>query len=67
MVWWLKLWCASIKSWVQSLMDVCIIISPTNVVNKHVHPNENIKTFLLTKLKFVFKKLYKKINFFHDM
>ncbi len=64
-IWWLKPWCASIRSLVQSLMDVCINKSRTNVVNKHAHPNESIKTYLLTKSEFFLIYNFKKK--IHDM
>jgi hypothetical protein len=57
------------RSWVESLMDVCINIFCTNAIYKHVHHDEyanmyimanGVKTFFLTKLgeKQKKKKLY---------
>jgi hypothetical protein len=60
MVWWFKPWCVLKRSWVQSLMDVCTNVFHTNIVYKHVHHGEWLKTFLLTKLneEKTQKKLY---------
>jgi len=43
MVWWLKPWCAFMMAWVQTLMDVCINVSCTNVIYKHLHDVVNDK------------------------
>jgi hypothetical protein len=39
-VWWLKLKCVSMRSWVQSLMDACFNVSCTNLIYKHIHHGE---------------------------
>ncbi len=37
MVWWLKPWCTSMRSYVQTLVDVCNNISCIDVIYKHSH------------------------------
>jgi len=55
MVWWLRPWCIPMRSWVQSLMDVCINVSRINVVYKHVHHGEwHQKLFVDQKKNFIF-------------
>ncbi len=49
MVWWLRPYCASMRSWVQSLMDMCINIPCTYLVYKHVHHGESHEKNLLSK------------------
>jgi len=63
MVLWLKPWCVFMMASIQTLMDVCINVSCTNEVYKHLHHVVNgIKKKLLTKPE-KFRK-WKKI---HDM
>jgi hypothetical protein len=65
MGWWLGLWCASIRSWVQSLMDVHINVFYTNVVYKHVHHGEWRQNLFVDKI--VKQNKTKPLIFFHDM
>ncbi len=50
MVWWLRHGCASMRFWVQSLMDVYINLSCTNVVYKHVHHGKWCKKNFVEKI-----------------
>ncbi len=48
-IWWLKPWCASMRSKVQTLMNVCINVSCINVMYKHVHHGKWRQNLFLTK------------------
>jgi hypothetical protein len=50
MVWWLRPGCASMRLWVQSLMDVYINLSCTNVVYKHVHNGKWCQNLFVEKI-----------------
>jgi hypothetical protein len=50
MVWWLKHWCVSMRSWVQFLMDVCINVSCTNVIYKYVHQGDWCENLFVDKI-----------------
>ncbi len=50
MFWWLNHWCASIRSWVQFLMDVCINVSCTNVIYKYVHQGDWCENLFIDKI-----------------
>jgi uncharacterized protein YrrD len=51
MVWWLTPWCVSMRSWVKSIMDVCIDISCTNVIYKYVHKGEWYEKLFVDKIR----------------
>jgi hypothetical protein len=62
MVWWLRLWCVFIKSWVQSSMDVWLNVSCTIVIYKHVYHGE-----MASKKIHRQNQEEKKIKTFHNM
>ncbi len=66
MVWWLTPWYVSMRSWVQTLMDVCINISCTNVIYKYVHQGEWYENLFVDKIGKI-KTFSQHVILSHDM
>ncbi len=54
MIWWLRPWCISMKSWVQTLMNVCINVYNVNIQTCTYGGSEWCQNILLKNTRYIY-------------